>query len=146
VAIAGHDDAGTLFGVSRYLEQLGFHFPVPGAREITPELNDSFVNPIYLLDWPSFRQRPLPAGGWQLRASTEPSEQVTSGGLETEVDPRVHLAQTAELIKSYAHQGKTTPPPIVVPDEQAELFTYVIGNLLWNPFLDTSRLIETFSP
>ena len=146
VAIAGHDDAGTFFGVSRYLEQLGFRFLVPGQREIVPDLKDHFVNPIYLLDWPSFQQRPVPGAGWQLRASLAPATPPAARTrLASRSDPLVHLQRTAALIKSFARQGKTKPPPIRLPAEQADRFTYVIAKLLWNPFLDMSRLVREFS-
>jgi hypothetical protein len=125
---------------------MGFRFPVPGKREIIPQLKDRYVRPIYLLDWPSFTQRPLSAAGWQLCASVSTSQtRAVPAARAPAGDPLLHLERTAELIKAYARQGKTEPPTILVPDQQAELFTYVVAKLLWNPFLDTSRLIGEFS-
>ncbi len=92
----------------------------------------------YILDWPSFSERSAPAG-WQPRTSvTAPMDQEVEWGSET------YLDKIAELIKDYARGGKTVIPAIPIPVESSELFVYVTSKLLWDPFLDTNKLVREF--
>jgi len=140
IAIAGADDPGTLYGVSSFLQEQGVRFCGPGEPEqVADYQEDGFLHETYLLDWPWFKDRPVP-GGWRLRTQggdqTPPAQQATT-------DPD-SVRRLAAAIKDCARHQEPVPQTVLADAGRSRLSTYVAARLLWDPFLDTSRLIEAF--
>ncbi|MBM4047282.1 MAG: DUF4838 domain-containing protein, partial [Planctomycetes bacterium] len=139
IVIAGATDASTAFGVARYLEDHGARFFEPGVREVIPDLKADFLHELYLLDWPFFAQRGL-TGGWQLACQrpAKPFGVQIAGAAST-------LTAMAEAIKDCGRQKKReVSPAILAQAGLSPMHRYVAAKLLWDPFLDTSRLIREF--
>jgi hypothetical protein len=142
IAIAGEDASGTLFGVIRFIEDLGVRFSIPGSREKIPDLRDNFLYELYLLDWPFFKKRMIPGGPFLMtQMDAKPFEQkVTS-----EVEYAIVAEKVASVIKHHAKNGKKEiPTDISAEFSQSPLACYVAAKLLWDPFEDTTRLVRDF--
>ena len=138
IAVAGATGQGTLFGVARFLEHHGVNFCGPGMREAIPDLSDGYLHEIYILDRPYFAHRPVP-GGWQLGCQRSAKSWDSVGA------PDVRSVETmAAAIQDCARAKQEVPEGIVKLSASSPLHCYVAAKLLWNPFLDTTRLIQGF--
>lgn len=138
MVISGNTPRGTLYGVSRYLQYLGARFPEPGKVEYVPNLRENFLLELYQLDFPWFKNREIP-GGWKLYCQEPPMEEwETSGG-------DVDVTSMAKEIKELAREKKDATPRVLRMARTSPLHLYVAAQLLWDPFLDTSRLVAEFN-
>ena len=89
-------------------------------------------------DWPTMKPHRLAGDGALMT------------GLTSRVAPPDHgdVARTrrlGEAIKDVARQGKHKVPGAIVKEvRRSPLSTYVGAKLLWDPFADTSHLIDAF--
>jgi hypothetical protein len=143
IVIAGNNKNGTFHGVTRYLEDLGIRFLIPGIKEKIPNLKDKFLHELYLLDWPFFKKRMIPEKGFlmpelpELRKYTEDVPDSAN---------TVAAKKIAATIKKFAKSMKQElPGDIITEASQSPLTKYVAAKLLWNPFEDSTALIREFN-
>jgi len=135
IAIAGPDDNGTVDGAIRYLEDYGARFWQP-SRLSTPDLSNGLLHELYLLDWPFFRQRSVRLD-WRRGGRT-----VRAVGNESIVAAH----ELASKIKDIARSGNgKLPPSLSAEADQSPLSRHVAAKLLWDPYLDATRLIREFT-
>jgi hypothetical protein len=139
IVLAGASDAATLSCLARYLEDHGVRFFQPGPREVVPDMKGQFLHEVIDFDRPYFAERPV-AGGWKLRTSAAASEAPGAKGRAT----RASAMALAADIKDAARAGHSLRPQTVRAAGTWPLHRYVAAKLLWDPFLDASRLIEEF--
>ncbi|MCU0838578.1 MAG: DUF4838 domain-containing protein [Rhodospirillales bacterium] len=140
VALAGAGSAGAMPAIARYLEDHGARFAVPERREALPDRRSGFLHELVVLDWPFFRDRRVPCGA--LLGAAEPA----SRGDRPIGDGERAAAQAAgEAIKAAARRGGVSIAGAhLAAVSSSPLACYVGAKLLWDPFLDTSRLIQEF--
>ena len=142
IVIAGADDPGTRYGVVRYLEDLGLRFPVPGARETVLDRRGRFLHELVLFDSPFFKQRPVPGGAFLMVQGAVKAWPPAGPANEATV---VAAQRLAEAIKDCGRAGKSELPEHVLQAAQdSPLAAYVASKLLWDPFVDTTRLMREF--
>lgn len=141
IVIAGADAAGTGFGVARYLEDHGVWFFVPDRGEAMLSLKESFLHELVVFDWPYFKSRPVP-GGWRLMTQTD-EERVTDPGVHFEDDQEA-LFTMAKAIKQCAREKREIPADLAKRASCCARARYVAAKLLWDPFRNTSELIDEF--
>lgn len=141
VAIAGNRDAGTLFGLARYLEDHGVRLFQPGVDERVPDMRDQFLHELIDYDRPYFAERELP-GGWKARSSVADAH--APQGRWTGRADRESAMALARTIKDAARDGAKVTPEIAAAAWASPLHAYLAARLLWDPFQDASRLIEDF--
>jgi len=136
IAIAGADDAGTAYGMARYLEDHGLRFLAPDRIADTAAA-DPFLHELYVLDWPYFKTRPVP-GGWMLKTSADAKRARDADAPETAM-------RLAEAVKRAARAGRTEVPQAVLREaSRSALSRYVAARLLWDPFEDARRLVREY--
>jgi hypothetical protein len=138
-AIAGQTATGTLYGLARYLEDHGARFFAPALSEAPPELKDGLLHEVIDFDRPYFVRRPI-SGSWRLRCPTR--EKRLEAGVNDNPDDAMALARR---IKTVAKAKGEITPEMVRAAEASPLNRYVAAKLLWDPFLDASRLIEDYT-
>lgn len=138
IAIGGNCEKSTGFGIASYLESLGFRFLIPGRLIHVPELRNSFLNELYLIDFPYFKERNIP-GGWMLKTDMRPGNKPIA---EISSELKENARATALKIKELARRGKGQTTPEFFKTPLDPLSNYLAAKLLWDPFADSSRLIR----
>jgi len=139
IAIAGRNARSTAYGVARYMEDHGVLFPAPGIMA-TRDLTRGMLHELYLPDRPFFKNRAI-AGGWRLM-----TESKAAAAVKTEPVDVPAIERIAESIKDAARAGRREVAADVLKSAEASAATrYVAARLLWDPMLDTTRLIREFS-
>ncbi|MEX0775409.1 MAG: DUF4838 domain-containing protein [Phycisphaeraceae bacterium] len=139
IVIAGASDQSTAFGVARYLEDHGVRFFQPGVREVVPDQRAGFLHELYLLDWPYFARHGL-GGGWKLYSSAPMPSDVR----QTRSTDAASAVALGDTIKDCARHDRGIPAEVLAQAAASPLHRYVAAKLLWDPYLDTSRLIKEF--
>ncbi|NLF71233.1 MAG: DUF4838 domain-containing protein [Candidatus Anammoximicrobium sp.] len=144
IAIAGPNDAGTMAGVLRYLEDHGARFFEP-QRTVLPDHRSEFLHELYLPDWPHFRAESAELALWQDRpAATAPAAALPP--IQAPTPPDVAAAEKlAAAIKDVARSaGNALPPSLLQDARRSPLSRYVARRLVWAPTADATRLIREF--
>lgn len=126
IVIAGNTDAGTLAGARRYLEDHGAVFVFGEESGRLPDRSGGLLHELYLVD------RPWYAGG--LPACDSPEE---ANSLDKARD-------IARRIKAAVRRGEGRPGLSGAEAPRSRLACQVATRLLWNPFLDTGKLIREY--
>ncbi len=143
IALTGASSAGIMPAIGRYLEDHGARFAIPDQREVLPDRRAGFLHELVVLDRPYFRDRRVPCGG--LLGAAQPA--LRWDGSTRDGKTATPAAQAvSEAVKLVARRGGVSMADAdLLAMSSSPLACYVGAKLLWDPFLDTSRLIAEFA-